>query len=391
MIRRRRSIAAALGLMLLCGLIAACGSNNKNSTSGPSGASSTTSSASGSNLPDLAAIYRGSEHAPPATSPPPAKHKSVWWINCGAAAAGCNDPAKAGIEAGKALGWRMTDYDAAFVNQSKGIRAAIAAKADAIITHGMTCDSNMQAVKEARAAGIAMLNMEHLDCTGQKLFNVPFIPNKTTPDWPHYFSDAWGKPEVEYAIAKTKGNLKAIIADDIDGFAKTVTDGQNAAMAECSTCKIVDTVKFGAAQLSDGTLTAKFKTALTAHPEANAVIYPYDTVVSLAGLSKAIKQAGRTDMIVVSEGGYAPTMDLIRKGGEGLTAVNANSAGIVGYSAIDALNRYFQGTPPRPEGLGFRMIDAEHGMPPTGGYVSPLPYKALFKKAWAAGVEKPTK
>jgi ribose transport system substrate-binding protein len=382
MIRKWRSASATLGLVLLCGSVAACGG----AASGASNAAGTTAK-----LPDLAAIYKGSEHEPPATSPPPAKGKSVWWINCGAAAAGCNDPAKAGVEAGEKLGWKMTNYDAEFVNQSKGIRAAIAAHADAIITHGMTCDNNIQAVKEARAAGIAMLNVEHLDCTGQKLYNVPFIPNRSTPDWEHYFSDAWGKPMVEYAIAKTKGNLKAIIVKDVDGFARTVSDGQKAAMDACSSCKIVDTVEFTAPQLSDGTLTAKFKTALIAHPEANAVIYPYDTVVTLSGLSAAIKQAGRTDMIVVSEGGYAPTMDLIRQGGEGLTAVNANSAEIVGYSAIDALNRYFQGTPPRPEGLGFRMIDADHGMPATGGYVSPLDYKALMEKAWAAGAEKPTK
>jgi len=385
MLTNSRAVTAALGLVLLCGVLAACGNSEKSSTSGASGASNTTANAS--KLPDLAAIYRGSEHAPPTTSPPPAKNKSVWWINCGAAAAGCNDPAKAGIEAGKALGWKMTNYDAQFVNQSKGIRAAIAAHADAIITHGMTCDNNLEAVKEARAAGIALLNSEHLDCKGQHLFNVPFIPNKTTPTWAAYFRDAWGKPMVEYAIAKTKGKLKAIVVKDIDGFAATVGDGQSAALAQCSTCKVVATVPFTAAQLGDGTLTAKFKTALTAHPEANAVIYPYDTVVTLSGLSKAIKQAGRTDMVVVSEGGYAPTMDLIRKGGEGLTAVNANSPVVVGYSAIDALNRYFQGTPERPEGLGFRMIDAGHGLPASGGYVTPLDYAGLMKKAWAQGAE----
>jgi ribose transport system substrate-binding protein len=384
-----RSLTAALGIVLGCAFLAACGGSSKASTGGASANSNTP--ASTSQLPDLAAIYRGSEHAPPATSPPPAKGKSVWWINCGAAAAGCNEPALAGIQAGQYLGWKMTDYDAQFVNQSKGIRAAIAAHADAIITHGMTCDNNIEAVKEARAAGIAMLNSEHLDCKGQQLYNVPFIPNQTTPNWADYFRDAWGRPMVEYAIAKTKGNLKAIVVKDIDGFSSTVGDGQSAALAECSTCKVVDTVDFTAAQLGDGTLTAKFKAALIAHPEANAVIYPYDTVVTLSGLSRAIKQEGRTDMIVVSEGGYAPTMALIRKGGEGLTAVNANSPVIVGYSAIDALNRYFQGTPPRPEGLGFRMIDADHGLPASGGYVTPLDYVGLMKKAWAAGAETPKK
>jgi ribose transport system substrate-binding protein len=386
MISKWRSLTAALSIVLGCACLAACGTISKGSTGGASASSNTP--ASTSQLPDLAAIYGGSEHAPPATSPPPAKGKSVWWINCGAAAAGCNAPALAGVQAGQYLGWKMTDYDAQFVNQSKGIRAAIAAHADAIITHGMTCENNIEAVKEARAAGIAMLNMEHLDCKGQHLFNVPFIPNKTTPNWADYFRDDWGRPMVEYAIAKTKGNLKAIVVKDIDGFSSTVGDGQSAALAECSTCKVVDTVDFTAAQLGDGTLTAKFKAALIAHPEANAVIYPYDTVVTLSGLSRAIKQEGRTDMIVVSEGGYAPTMDLIRKGGEGLTAVNANSPVIVGYSAIDALNRYFQGTP-RPEGLGFRMIDADHGMPASGGYVTPLDYVGLMKKAWAAGAETP--
>jgi ribose transport system substrate-binding protein len=388
--RRTWRMSAACSVILLCWFaLAGCAEDQTPSAQTP-GSGDESSSA---DLPSLDAIYAGTEHEPPLTSPPPAKDINVWWINCGAASDGCNDPALAGEEAAKALGWDVTVYDAQFVNHSTGIRQAIADGADAIVTHGMDCSANLQALKEARDAGIAILGMEDLDCNEDggdfDAYNVPIIVNKTTPTWTEYFENAWGGPMADYVVAKTNGAAKVIQVTNTEGFAKNIAAGQLAELDKCSGCEVVATVESTAVTQSDGTLTAKFKAALAAHPEANAVLYPWDTVVSLAGLSTAIKQAGRGDMIVVSEGGYAPTQELIRKGGEGLTAVNSNSAGIVGWSAMDALNRYFNGTPPRPEGLGFRMIDKENGVPASGGYVSPIDYKALFMQAWEEGAEEP--
>lgn len=396
--RRNWRIGAACSAVVLCSLaLAGCASDQSSSAGDRSTAAQTPQSADGSgsaaDLPSMDAIYAGTEHAPPATSPPPAKDKNVWWINCGAASDGCNDPALAGEEAAKALGWDVTVYDAQFVNYSTGIRQAIAAGADAIVTHGMDCSANLQALKEARDAGIAILGAEDLDCNEDggdfDAYNVPFIPNETTQTMPEYFEKAWGGAMADYVVAKTNGQAKIIQVTNTEGFGKNIAAGQLAQLEKCSGCEVVETVESTGVTQSDGTLTAKFKAALAAHPEANAVLYPWDTVVSLAGLSAAIKQAGRGDMIVVSEGGYAPTQDLIRKGDEGLTAVNSNSAGIVGWSAMDALNRYFNGTAPRPEGLGFRMIDKDNGVPASGGYVSPIDYKTLYMQAWKAGAEKP--
>jgi ribose transport system substrate-binding protein len=247
--------------------------------------------------------------------------------------------------------------------------------------------------RDARAAGIAVLGSEGLDCNEDggdfDAYNVPFIPNETAKTWPDYFTQSEGAAMGQYAVAKTGGKGKVIVVADVAGFSKNVEAGQREAILSCKACSVVDTVHYTASQMSDGTLLAKFKAALAAHPEANAVVYPYDTVVSLGGLSSALVQAGRGDMTVVSEGGYATTMKLIRQGNSGLTAVLSADPGLIGWTAMDALNRYFQGTPAVPEGLGLRMVDHDHGASASGGYLSPMDFRTAFKKAWAEGSETP--
>jgi ribose transport system substrate-binding protein len=314
--RRRWGASAACATVLLYGFaLAGCtddASSSAGQVSGSTQPSNPSGGSSSADLPSLDAIYAGTEGKPPATSPPAAKDKNVWFINCGAASDGCNDVALAGEEAGKALGWKVTSYDAQFVNFSTGIRQAVADGADAIVTDGMPCGSNIQALKEAQDAGVALLGMEDLDCYQEDggsdfhAYNVPIIPNETTQTWPDYFAKAWAAPMSDYVIAKTGGHAKVIQVSITEGFAKNIAAGQVAALEKCSGCEIVETVESNGAGMGDGTLTAKFKAALTAHPEANAVLYPWDTVVSLSGLSTALVQAGRGDMLVVSEGGYGP-------------------------------------------------------------------------------------
>jgi len=53
------------------------------------------------------------------------------------------------------------------------------------------------------------------------------------------------------------------------------------------------------------------------------------------------------------------------------------------WSAIDALNRLFQGATPVSSGIGVQIYDAEHNLPASGPYVSPIDYQSVYRAAWA--------
>jgi len=95
--------------------MAAC-SSTASSTS-PSGGSAPSSKSHGgssaSGVPAavtslLQSAYKGTFKAPPASGPKAAKGKNVWVISCGQVAASCAEIAGAAMQAGKALGWKMT-------------------------------------------------------------------------------------------------------------------------------------------------------------------------------------------------------------------------------------------------------------------------------------------
>ena len=348
-------------------------------------------------IPTLEQLYASSEYAPPATGPKLPSDKSVIFLSCGQLSPGCAGPAVAMKEITKLIGWKYKIIDGAFgVNDgyNSGMRQAIAAKPDAIVVHGIACTQILQPLKEAKAAGIPVVNIQAPDCDDPKNPGGPSDPlfvnmqfNKNFKSAVDFFYQA-GFSQAAYVINATQGHA-TIVRDSYTGSLQGdyQTAGQDAALAKCSDCKVVGTVHWGAADAGpNGILNQKFTTIITQFPNANAALLSYDSVATSNGVSKAITNAGRQkSMVVVGGEGYAAAQQLIRDGA-GLTADVGQSSEWMAWGALDTMNRYFNKSPLVPEGIGYRVIDASHNLSPEGKDYSPpnppIDLRGVYLKSW---------
>jgi ribose transport system substrate-binding protein len=332
--------------------------------------------------------YKGTTRTPPTTAPKPQKGKKVWIISPGQAGESASIATNSAKEAGELIGWNMTLFDAKLDASAfgTGIRQAIAAKADGIILHAIDCAWVKQPLVEAHAASVKVVAYYALDCDdpsvkGEKLFDG-------TVDFGSQFGSyaeltrAWGAVKADWVIAKTQAKAKVIgFREDEFSVVKYIREGFEQELAKCKTCEIVKNVDLSLADLGP-TLQQKAQGALLQHPEANAIHIPYDSL-ALFGIGAAVVESGRVDRIHVIAGeGYPSNIQLIRDK-KGQDAANAYPNSWTGYAAIDTLNSVLHGQKPHDSGIGWKLIDREHNLPPTGkGYEPDQDYRAAYKKAW---------
>jgi ribose transport system substrate-binding protein len=336
----------------------------------------------------LDTAYKGTEREPPKAAPKPAAGKKVWIISPGQIGESASIPTNAAKEAGELIGWKMTLYDSKLdvANFSLGIRQAVAARADGIILHAIDCALVKQALAEARAAKVKIVAYYALDCDDPNVKGEPMYDGSV--NFGAQFGDyaaltrAWGAAKADWVITKTKGKAKVIsFKEDELLVVKYIREGFEQELAKCKTCEIVKTVDFTLADLGPK-LQQKAQSALLQHPEANAMHVPYDSAM-LLGISGALLESGRNDQIDVIAGeGFPTNLQMIRDN-KGQDAANAFPSKWTGYAAVDTLNSLFNGQPIQDSGIGYKMIDREHNMPPAGqGYEPVADYKAAYKKAW---------
>jgi len=283
------------------------------------------------------------------------------------------------------------------LNQNNGyatsIRQAIAAKPDAIVLHGQNCAEVKQPLQDAKNAHIPVFAIVALDCSDPKtpggpsasLFTGVLQYNEGAKDAGAYFKQI-GQQQVAYLADATKGNAKIIRTSFVQTFGLYQKEGQDEALKKCPGCKIVADVPFtGAESAPGGVLTQKFRTVLTQHPEATAVLLNFDSTASSSGLSKAIVDAGRKNqLVVVASEGYKTGLTLMRNQA-GLNAMPSYSGKWMAWGMADELNRYFNGKPFVPEGIGLRLVDRTHDDTPAGqDYTPPIDYVAAYKHLWGA-------
>jgi ribose transport system substrate-binding protein len=332
--------------------------------------------------------YQGTDRTPPTTALKPEPGKKVWIISPGQIGESASIPTNAVKDAGTAVGWKMTLYDSKLdvSNFSLGIRQAIAAKADGIILQSIDCPLVKQALIEARAAKVKIVAYYALDCDDPSVKGQPLYDGSV--NFGAQFGDyasltrSWGAVKADWLIAKLHGKVKAIsFKEDELLIVKYIREGFEQELAKCKTCEIVKTVDFTLADLGPK-LQQKAQGALLQHPEANAIHVPYDSAVHL-GVSAALLESGRNDQIEVIGGeGFPSNITLIREN-KGQDAANAFPAKWTGYAAIDTLNSVFHGQAPQDSGIGWKLIDREHNLPPKGqGYEPAVDYRAAYLKAW---------
>ena len=335
---------------------------------------------------DLA--YAGTDRDPPTTAPKPQKGKNVWIISPGQVGESASVATNAAKEAGEIIGWKMTLFDSKGdpSNFSAGIRQAVAAKADGIILHSIDCAWVKQALIEAQAAKVKTLAYYSLDCDDPSVKGEPLYTGMVNfgSQYGDYASliRAWGAVKADWVIVKTKGLAKAIsFKEDELLIVKYIREGFEQELAKCKTCEVVKTVDFTIPDFGPK-LQQKAQGALLQHPEANAIHVPYDTPM-LLGIGSAVLESGRNDQLWVIAGeGFPSNVQLIRDN-RGEDAANAFPAPWTGYAAVDSLNSIFNGQKPQDEGLGWKLIDCDHNLPPAGkGYESAKDFRTAYKKAW---------
>lgn len=403
--RRLHAVFALLSIGLLAVVVSACGSSKSKGTestaSSSSGATSNAAAAANPNkvyapgVPTLAELYKGNEHAPPTTGPKVKKGVSVVFVSCGQEAPGCAGVPDAMGEPAQKLGWSFRIINGKLNTNNgwpNGVREAIAAKPSVIIVHGMNCPEIEQPLKEAKAAGIPVMGLEDVDCNdkfvgGEKLFSIPMEYTETEKSGGEYFYQ-WGVYQAAYAIDASQGKGKIIQTVYETPFGKHQKEGQDAMLSKCAECKVVEEIPFTEAeQEPNGQLYQKFTTALVQHPEANVALLNFDTDTNTAGLSKAVVDAGKAkSMIVIGGEGYAPADQLVREEKGDTAEPAAHDGSWMAWGALDEINRYLNGQPPVPEGVGFVTIDKNHNMPPAGqNYKTTIPYQTSYLKLWGLG------
>jgi ribose transport system substrate-binding protein len=123
---------------------------------------------------------------------------------------------------------------------------------------------------------------------------------------------------------------------------------------------------------------------LLQNPSVNAVFVPIDAWLSL-GLGQAVKSSARAASLhVIGALGGASNLALIRgNGGEDATV--AYSPLHYGYAAIDVATRALTKQPQVSEGITLQVVDPNHNMPGSGGYIDSPDVAGHYKQIWGLG------
>jgi ribose transport system substrate-binding protein len=395
--------AGAAGIATVVLLTATgCGSDDKSSDTSSSStaaaapiAATPPAAATTGSMPSLAQLTgKGSETSPPATSPPPAKGKSVWWISCGQSVPDCSVPAANAKEAAEKLGinFRIADGQLnANGGDTQAMRTALAANPDAIVVHGIACDAIRAPLLEAKSRKIPVLPVEALDCNsgggGNQLFTADMKYGAKDPTVQDYFR-AWGTNIAENMAAMTDGKAKAINNAGSYDLMALVNTGFVNGLKPCASCQIVNTTTFEQAeQVPNGPWIQRFRTALVKDPDANAVNFAAGINVASLGGARAAHEAN-PNIQSFSGTGLAPDLDLVRQGL--VSAVTAHSSEWMGYGAMDNINRVLDGKPTVPQGIGFRTVTKDANLPPKPGtsYQTPIDFKGIYDKSWSKAAQQ---
>lgn len=344
----------------------------------------------GAEIPDdvlsLEELYEGTYSDPPSESPPGAEGTSVWWISCSQAVISCSQPAAEAQEAAELLGIDFNIADGRF-NQggafAQAVNTALAAQPDAILLFGVACELVLGPLQEAKAQGILLMGVETPDCSdsgGPQVFDVVSQYSEeyqTTPDlW-----RAYGAFSADYIINQSGGEASIISQAGTEPLQQFVDEGFKAELEKCPGCEIVAEIPYDSAALvPNGPWAQAFRTALVQNPDATAVYFPWDVMMTTLGGSQAVRESG---LDLVTFGGQAAPdgLDLLRAGG--VTALTtARDVGWSAWAAMDTINRALQDEAQAPQGIGFQLVDAENNLPESGDYVPPIDYKAAYRAAW---------
>lgn len=386
----------------LCALttmaMAACGSSDSDdsaaTTAAPETSGPSDTSAGETTVPEVSldslldTYYTGTFRDLPTSAPTPVTGKKIWVITLASASPSVANVAQGVTDAGNLLGWTTTVFDGAGspTTWNDGIRQAIAAQADAIVLDIVECQPVQAALEQAKEAGLKIYGVVGNDCDipevgGTAMFDGAIF--KGIPGGPAAMTEATATARAAW-VTKVGGESAEIIEmTEPDYMGVTIASKAfHAALAEiCAGCK-VNEVPFNLTDLYGPELRAKTEAGLLKNAGADVITFPYDTALLLGGAAAVGGSSSAGTIKVLGGECLAPNVELIRSGA-GQDACVALPYPWMGWAAVDALNRIFQGEAEVDSGIGTQLIDKDHNLPAEGvTYDGVGDYQTNYKKIW---------
>jgi ribose transport system substrate-binding protein len=379
--RTSRAIAAGAALSALAVTAAACSSSGSSSGAAGSASSSATSAAA---APDdnslLSAAMKPGAWNGPKTSPAPAKGKRLFILESIGAGTSITGYLNGTLAAAKAIGWSTTVYDGqAQVNRyASGLEQAVSQKYDGIVLLAVTPTLVGPQVAAARKAGIPVVDISNStapSATGVNA-NIGYRPaDEAKVLAQQVIAESGGKAHIGMIIDNEFG----IIAQRTNDFAADIT-------SMCPGCTISTRINITAAQLGSSALVSQIQSALLANSDINYMFAAYDDAANEE--VQAILQAGLQDKVqVVSAEGNAQNLAYVASG-KVQTADLAVPDAWMGWEAVDAMNRIFDG---KASTINSSVSNSEpdrlfltSGNKPafTGPWTGDYDYAAAYQKLW---------
>lgn len=328
--------AVALGVAVL---LAGCGSD----TEGTTGTVDATGQAALDEAKTALAQYQQNVTSvgAPTSSPAVPAGKFVVTIPCSYAAEGCKRSVDAFGEAATAVGWKTQMIDPAGDPEKmrQAVETAVRLGADGIIAAALPPAVVKDAVAQAKAAGIPVVNLLEPD---DPTYDATVESDHT----------AMGRADAAYTAVATNGQGKIIALSDPE-FTSNIQwrQGYLDGLKEfCPGCEVLEDFQFQIANLQTQ-VPAQFQAMLAAHPETNFVWTAYDPVA--AAIQPVIERSQQADTIkIASNNGDPFALDMIKADDKALKATVAYPIEWQSYVALDQMNRLFAG-----EQLSQRAID----------------------------------
>jgi ribose transport system substrate-binding protein len=336
----------------------------------------------------LDTYYAGTFRDLPTSAPTPVTGKKIWVITLASASPSVANVAQGVTDAGNLLGWTTTVFDGAGspTTWNDGIRQAIAADADAIVLDIVECQPVQATLQQAKDAGLKIYGVVGNDCDipevgGTAMFDGAIF--KAIPGGPSAMTQDTATARAAW-VAKTGGDSAQIIEmTEPDYMGVTIASKAfHTALAElCAGCK-VNEVPFNLADIYGPELRAKTEAGLLKNADADVITFPYDTALLLGGAAAVTGSSSAGTIKVLGGECLAPNVELIRSGA-GQDACVALPYPWMGWAAVDALNRIFQGEAEVDSGIGTQLVDKDHNLPAEGvTYDGVGDYQSNYKKIW---------
>jgi ribose transport system substrate-binding protein len=330
-------------------------------------------------------LYAGTSTSPATDGPKPEPGKQIWVISLGQSIESAQVYTKAWQDAVDSLGWDVKIVDGKFQPNLwlSGVEQAVAAGADGIILGAVDCAPVKTGLEAAKEAGIPVVGLESQDCEP----SLESVISYAEGSFEEFYTQL-GKDAALALVAEGGTSAKFIELRETDlQVTLNMSTGYLDGLDEyCPDCESVP-VEFTGADLGPA-LQQKVQQTLNANPDAVGMFGSYDDIV-LSGASSAILSANRAkDLYVVATPGNSSAMNLIRDE-RGLSADLVFDGGWEAYATIDWMNRLLNGETPdasnAPTGIGYQLIDADHGLPETGTASSTVDYVEAYEQSWGVG------